>query len=855
LDDFLLFHTFRSMLQASPKLHKERTLSRRLRARSYAFGRWLRRHQTAIFCSVLIPLCLFLTAFGIVYLHYARIIDRHMEGGPFADAVNIYGAPFVITEGDPLSSEDLRSELKMIGYREGDGSQPGTFQFSGSSVVVAPNDGPSVRIAADEKQIRSIEINGHRETSWAAGAPLLANLSASREKRQLVTFDQIPKVLVEAVSSAEDKHFFTHEGLDVPRIVKAAWVDFRSHRKEQGASTLTMQLVRDLYLQPDKRWKRKISEAMMTIHLERKWSKPKIFETYANEVYLGRQAAYSIHGFAEGAELFFGKHLSDITLPEAATLAGMVQRPSYFNPYRNPNATTERRNLVLSLMRTNRYITDSEYEDAVSTPLKLTGPQIKEDPYNTSYFLDLVTDDLEQTERDEGASAGVNSTIDLNLQQAASEAVQAGIAEVDKQLASKYAKTGVKAEAALIALDPHTGEIRAVVGGRDYARSQLNRVLAKRPPGSVFKPFVYAAAMNTAVEGGNKIFTPASLVDDSATTFWVGKKAYTPANFKKESFGTLTFRQALAHSDNIAAVKVAQMVGYDNVVAMARRAGLNGDIKPTPSVALGTYVVSPLEMAGAYTTFANGGMWVKPHILETEQADARQAMDPRVAYLLVSMMEEVLRSGTAASVRSRGFTLPAAGKTGTSHDGWFAGFTSRLLCVVWVGFDNYDELNLEGAKSALPIWTEFMKRASRFGRYRDAQEFPSPGGIDTAKICMRSGKLAGPYCVNTRSEVFISGTEPQEPCDIDVPGLPVSTTSDRGALLVPAVASVSGDSANNPGYSTSNSPSAPEKIPSPSLTQTTDRSDTWTRPQAPASADRPRSVPADQQSNGNSSPR
>jgi penicillin-binding protein 1B len=359
------------------------------------------------------------------------------------------------------------------------------------------------------------------------------------------------------------------------------------------------------------------------------------------------------------------------------------------------------------------------------------------------------------------------------------------MAEVDKQLAAKYKKTGVKAEAALIALDPRTGEIRAVVGGRDYPASQLNRVLAKRPPGSVFKPFVYAAAIDTAVEGGNRVLTPASTVDDSPATFWVGRKAYTPANFKNESYGTLTFREALAKSDNVAAVKVAQMVGYNNVVAMARRAGLNNDIKPTPSVALGTYVVTPLEMAGAYTAFANGGMWVRPHILRNQPSDAHQAMDPRVAYVMVNMLEEVLRSGTAAGVRSRGFNLPAAGKTGTSHDGWFAGFTSQLLCVVWVGFDNYQELDLEGAKSALPIWADFMKKASQFGRYRNAAEFREVSGIDSAKICNRSGKLAGEYCANTRMEVFISGTAPQDMCDVDLPDaapLPVTPVASEYAL-------------------------------------------------------------------------
>jgi penicillin-binding protein 1B len=688
---------------------KSKRWIRTARVRIHALGRFLRRHQTAIFCSVLIPLGLLTAASVAAYVHYSKIIDLHMQGGPFADAVNVYGAPLPA----PLTAKDAGT-LRQAGY---------TFTVSGSTIV-----------------------------------PLLANLSAGREKRELVTFDQIPKVLVNAVSSVEDKRFFRHDGIDVPRMLKAAYVDFRSGRKEQGASTLTMQLVRDLYLDKDKKWKRKIAEAMMTIHLEREWSKEKIFDTYANEVYLGRQGAYSIHGFAEGAEVFFGKHLADLTLPEAATLAGMVQRPSYLNPYRNPHATEERRDLVLSLMRANRYITAVQYETAVDTPLTLSGHASGDDVYGTSYFLDLVMDDLENIQKDEGSDHGIDTTIDLNLQRDATEAIQAGMAEVDK-------RTGRKAEAALIAIDPHTGEIKAVVGGRDYARSQLNRVLAKRPPGSVFKPFVYATAIESAVNGASQTFTPASMVDDSPQNFG----SYQPANFRHESFGNLTFRQALARSDNVAAVKVAEMVGYKNVVTMARRAGLNGNIQPTPSVALGAYDVTPLEMAGAYTAFANGGVWVKPHIIANVGTDSHLAMDPRVAYLITNMMEEVLRTGTGAGVRSRGFIQPAAGKTGTSHDGWFAGFTSNLLCVVWVGFDDYKELGLEGAKSALPIWTAFMKKAAHNGK-----AFPMPGGIESARICNRSGKLAGDYCTDTRTEVFIAGTQPVDQCDLDIP-LPLPT--------------------------------------------------------------------------------
>lgn len=766
------------------------------------------RKRTLLFSVLVLPLLAGAAVFGIAYHHYAKVIDAHLRGGPFADSANIYGAAFVLSEGDGVSMDDLSAELKEAGYDEEPGGKPGTFLISGSSVQISPpagaGEGPA-KISMNGKSVARITAGGQPVKSFTLGFPLIANLSAARDKRQIIEFSDIPPVLVHAVISAEDKHFFSHRGLDLPRVIKAASVDFYQGRKAQGASTLTMQLVRGLWLVPEKRWKRKIAEAMMTMHLERTWSKEQIFATYANQVYMGREAAYSLHGFAEAARIYFGKDLKDLSVSEAAMLAGMVQRPSVFNPVRNPERTRQRRDLVLKLMRDNRYIDAGQYSQAVNAPLGASDHLDAGDSLGASYVLDLVADELQGRPDTEDDARDVYTTIDLNLQRAAAEALASGLREVDAQLSKSKEHAGKHAEAALIALDPHTGEIKALIGGRDYAVSQLNRVMSKRPPGSVFKPFVYAAALNTGVEGGNQVFTPASTVDDSQTTFRFGRQTYVPANFHNEHFGTMTLRQALAHSDNVAAVKVAEAVGYGSVVAMARRAGLNENIKPTPAVALGSYDVTPFEMAGAYTAFANGGVRVKPQLIASMKdpsgesiqnftPESQSTMDPRVAWLMTSMMEDVLRSGTGAGVRSRGFTLPAAGKTGTSHDGWFAGYTSQLLCIVWVGFDDYSELNLEGAKSALPIWTEFMKRATKFAAYRDAREFAQPSGIVSAKICSDSGKLAGEFCPNTRSDVFIAGTDPQQPCDIhSVQAASVELTGETAPAGEPATAG-SGDS-------------------------------------------------------------
>jgi penicillin-binding protein 1B len=344
-------------------------------------------------------------------------------------------------------------------------------------------------------------------------------------------------------------------------------------------------------------------------------------------------------------------------------------------------------------------------------------------------------------------------------------------------------------QVALIALDPHTGAIRALVGGRSYAESQLNRVLAKRPPGSVFKPFVYAAALDTAVEGSSTLFYPASIVVDEPTTFRYARQTYSPGNFKNEYRGTVTFRQALMKSLNVATIKVGQEVGFDRVVAMARRAGFVSDLQPTPAVAIGAYGVTPLEVARAYTMFANKGTRVQPHFIETisqqdgaelyqADPDMRLALDPRVNFLMVSMMEDVMNHGTAAGVRAAGFRLPAAGKTGTSHDGWFAGFTSRLLCIVWVGFDDYRDLNLEGARSALPIWTEFMKQAARYADYRDVSPFAAPDGVVKATIDPTTGALATPYCPMAVTDYFVDGSQPAEECNIHTDAQQVAVAGD-----------------------------------------------------------------------------
>jgi penicillin-binding protein 1B len=541
-----------------------------------------------------------------------------------------------------------------------------------------------------------------------------------------------------------------------------------------------MQLARGFWLTPEKTLSRKVAETMITLHLEQKLSKEKIFEYYANHVDLGRRGSFAIRGFGEAAQQYFGKDVRDLNLQECATLAGHIQRPSYTNPVKWPERAKSRRNVSLMLMRENGYIDDREYAVASEAPLVIakSGSESTDAPY----FVDLVNEwllDQFQNHDFQNTAYRVYTTLDIDLQHDAAEAVQVGIREADELLRKRLKKgaTYREPQVALVAMDPATGAIKALIGGRNYGLSQLNRAVARRQPGSVFKPFVYAAALNTGLEGSNGALTPATILQDEPTTFYYDDRTYQPSNFGDKFYGTVPMRMAIAKSLNIPTVKLAESVGYKNVLDLAKRAGLTMDVRATPAIALGSADATPIEVASAYTMFPSRGVAAKPEwvtmirsqkgeLVYEGKPERKAVLDPKVDYLMVSLMEEVMRTGTAAGVRGRGFTLPAAGKTGTSRDGWFAGFTSKLVCVVWVGFDDGKDLNLEGAKSALPIWTEFMKRAHQHRAYKNVTQWDAPDGIVSVDIDPATGQLATAGCPQARSEVFISGTQPVELCRI-----------------------------------------------------------------------------------------
>jgi penicillin-binding protein 1B len=545
-----------------------------------------------------------------------------------------------------------------------------------------------------------------------------------------------------------------------------------------------MQVARSFFFSQRRTWRRKVAETLMSLELEQRFNKKQIFELYANEVYLGNRGSFAIRGFGEAAQAYFGKDVHDLTLAESAFLAGIIRAPNrYSSADRRPERAVEARDRVLSAMLDDQFVTAKQVEAARKAKLNIASGTMASS--EAPYFVDMVKDDLlERFSESELVSQSyrVYTTLDPALQHAAAETIATGMKAVDEALARrnarrrKHSEPLPQAQVALIALNPRTGEIKALVGGRDYGQSQLNRVLARRQPGSAFKPFVYAAAFSNAADGLQPLVTPTTTVVDEPTTFQFEGQEYTPNNYGEQFYGAVTVRQALMHSLNVATVKVAEMVGYDRVAAVARQMGLGPHIRGTPAVALGAYEMTPLEVAAGYTVFANLGTRAEPFfvrgvvgadgtVLEQHAPRTRPALDPRVAYLVTSLLEDVLDHGTAAGVRARGFTAPAAGKTGTSHDGWFAGFTSNLLCVVWIGYDDNRELNLSGAASAAPIWAEFMKRAVQLPDYQNPQPFAPPQGVIEVTIDPETLQVATPACPATRQEVFVAGSEPTQYCE------------------------------------------------------------------------------------------
>ncbi len=749
------------------------------------------RLTRAVMLMVLVGVVIVAVIFGIAYNHYQGVVDERLAHGPlFASVAQIFAAPQEVRPGQRLTAGSIAQSLRRAGYNGN--PQLGTYQLRGDSILIKPgpqsfHSADGATITTTDREVQSITAeNGVALRSYQLEPQLITALSEdkNRTKRRLVTYKDIPPRMVQAVVAIEDHRFFEHSGINYVRTFKCGVHDLFSKRMDCGGSTITQQLARGFFLTPEKRLKRKLEEIMITFQLESRFNKQQIFEMYANQINLGQRGSFAVNGFGEAAQAFFGKDLRQLDTAECAMLAGIINRPNKLNPYRHPEAAIARRNLVLDQMIETGSLTEAEGARAKAEPLRLAPPNV--DASEAPYFVDLVHDQLVQRVGDQELnhdSLRIYTSLDPELQRAASEAVEAGMKNVDELVRKNHKKgaTGITyPQVSLIALNPHTGQVLALVGGRNYGVSQLNHATSRRPTGSIFKPFVYAAAEQDTVNGqqlSDGFFTATTILHDVPTAFSFdnGRQTYNPGNYKDEFHGDVTAIYALAHSLNNATISLGQQVGFDNIAALARASGITA-ARGTPAVSLGAYDATPLDMAGAYTVFANGGVHLNPWLLASVRntngdivadfaPDAKQVMDPRAAYLTQSLLEGVMNFGYGTEVRKRGFRAPAAGKTGTSHDAWFAAYSSNLICIVWVGNDDYTDVKLSGALAAAPIWAEFMNRAIKLPQYSDMTGFTVPDGIRTLRIDRATNLPVDETCPSDSISVaYLDGTAPQGTC-------------------------------------------------------------------------------------------
>ena len=587
------------------------------------------------------------------------------------------------------------------------------------------------------------------------------------ERRIPIALHEIPDDLINGIIAVEDSRFYRHFGLDLRGILRALWRDIRSMSVVEGGSTLTQQLSKILFLTPEKTLIRKIKEAFLAINIERRYSKDEILSLYLNQIYLGEGA----YGVEAAARTFFSKKAQDLTLPECALIAGLPRSPARYSPINNPEQARGRMKTVLGRLLSEGYISREEHDQAAETGFSLSPAAVPEDP--APYFTEMIRRTLEEELGANLLYRGgiiIESTLNLDLQQSAAEAVNMGIAAYEARQPQKTAVPPV--QASFVALEPASGEIKALVGGRDFSDFPYNRATqAQRQPGSAFKPVIYAAAIASGLP-------PTRLLRDEP--FEVQRRGVTPfipVNYSGRYSGPVTLRAALEKSLNAASVDLLLEVGYQPVIDMARKLGISSQLKPYPSLALGVFDVSLLELVSAYGAFSDRGILVSPRyirrvlnkqgqVLWEPKLQLSDALPPDVAYLMTSLLEGVIQRGTGRRAAALGW--PMAGKTGTTDDykdAWFIGYTADLAAGAWVGFDQPASLGYgeAGSRAALPIWVSFMEKTGP-GSSRNGFEVPS--GIAIVEIDPETGLLAGPGCEEKTTEVFLEGTEPVEVCRV-----------------------------------------------------------------------------------------
>jgi len=701
------------------------------------------------------------------YTYYSQIIDARLANGYLTSRPGLYTAPRVLQVGQKFSVEKLVTTLRRAGYLESaaSGVWSGSFTVNRGVVEIRPNGNAVrlVRVTFEGEQIAELTGDGVALDSFTLEPEILSNDPSSKAgKREVLAYNEIPPVLVQAILSIEDRRFFEHSGVDVNGLARALIRNVSDERVGQGGSTITQQLVKNTYLTPEKTLQRKYAEAMLSLALEQRLSKQDILALYCNEIYLGQRGAVSVRGVKQAARVFYGKELNQISLGEAAMLAGMIQSPARYSPVHHPDAAQARRNTVLAAMQENGSITRNQLTSASAEQVVLA-PDRSLDNSLAPYFVDNVNRVARSEFETSGDVQRIYTTIDLELQQLAEEALKRQMDRLDKI----YAARGGKPQAALVALDPHTGNVLAMVGGRSYGESQLNRVTdAHRQPGSTFKPFVYAAA----VEDG---MSPVQTFMDAPREFTYDRnKTYRPANYGGGySMREVTLRTGLVKSLNVVTVDVALQTGLARIANLATRFGLP---KPEryPALALGTEEVTPLELATAYSVFVNGGLRIYPTVIASVSEPpgthnlppADQVISPTTSYMITNMLAAVIDHGTARRARGAVPGTAIAGKTGTSRDSWFVGYSPNLVCAVWIGFDDNAQLGLTGADAALPAWAEFMREAVAVRPDLGGANFECPEGIKFVEIDSSNGLISTVGCPLRELIAVTERTSPHLEC-------------------------------------------------------------------------------------------
>ncbi|MDY6904744.1 MAG: PBP1A family penicillin-binding protein [Thermodesulfobacteriota bacterium] len=725
-------------------------------------------------------------AVGYCWYLSGRIEDR-FSGRRWDIPSTIYADSTLLFPGKPLSLSRFEEKLRKLGYRRTSGPPgiKGEYRVEDSDMEIYFRDldlpdnhrpgFPAILSMADGKirLIRRTDTGGALPLVELAPEVLMEFFGRERELRRVVSMGAIPAHLRQSVMAAEDHRFYDHFGVDPRGILRALYTNIRYGEIRQGGSTLTQQLAKNYFLTPERTFRRKLHELFIALTLEFNYTKDEILEIYLNEIYLGQKGSAAINGVGEAAYFYFGKPVENLTLAESGAIAGLIKGPNLFSPYTHPENCKSRRNQVLHAMHDLGWITDDQLSVALKEPLNTVG--FEKYSRKAPYFMDYVTQQLDDLyAEDILASMGfsIYTTLDTGIQAAAENAFANGLARLTAENPALQRDNPEKRlQGAVVALHPRTGNILAMVGGRDYVTSQFNRITqARRQPGSCFKPIAVAALLDT--------FRPSDLLSNTETTYTIDDRQWTPENFGEFPEETLSVCQMLKRSCNRAAVDMVVRGGPGKVVTLAEKFGFSTPMQPYPSIALGAFEVIPLELARAYCAFAADGIEPFPlsvkdvvdeagNVLVQRHMDINRVLSPAKAFLVTDMLTSVVTDGTAQSLGEKGVVFPLAGKTGTTNDyrdAWFIGYTPDFLALIWVGFDNGDPVWSTGSGAALPIFAELVKSIPG---HIAGKSFTMPPGVIKKKVCKQSGELAiFLQCPETYDEYFIEDNPPGRKCHI-----------------------------------------------------------------------------------------